>query len=403
MRALVLLLEDLIFPLAALAFVLKFALSRRRGLLLSLGEELGERLGRAPDAPRDAIWVHAASAGEVNAARPLIERLKSNIIVSCTTAAGRQRACELPGVSARLAPLDCGPAVRRFVREARPKALILVETELWPRLIAEAPRVALVNGRLSSRSFARYRLIAPLLRPFLSKIERLAVQTELDAERFIALGARREAVAVCGNMKYDLPPPPPPEPKILETLGWPGPVLVAGSTHPVEEDHILEAVAKNKGLRLIIAPRHIERAEELARALERAGLSFCRWNALRPGCDALLVDARGPLWGLYGLGTAAFVGGTLVTVGGHNLLEPALHGVPVLFGPHTDHTPEPARLLESAGGGFCVSDAAGLSAVLAELLADPARAKEQGRLAKKTAQSFSGATDRTLAHIAPLL
>jgi 3-deoxy-D-manno-octulosonic-acid transferase len=418
---LLLFLENLLFPLGALAIVLKFALSPRRGALKSLRAELPERFGRVllpaglPEKGR--VWVHCASAGEVNAAAALVARLAArgkSVVVTATTAAGRERAAALKGAAAAsFAPLDCAPAVDAFLERVQPEALLLVETELWPQTIALTTRhdipVAVVNGRLSERSFSRYRLLSPMLRPLLSCLKVVAAQTEADAERFRALGA--PAVEVAGNMKHDLPGAGEASAATraaFARLGWDSaPVFVAGSTHPGEELAVLGAFraarAVEPRLKLVIAPRHLERAADCEARLRQAGLSYSRWSSPEAGREALLVDTMGALGQLYALGTVAFVGGTLVPVGGHNLLEPALAGVPVLFGPHAFAQAQSARLLESAGAGFCAADAGRLTTLLRELLADPARLEAQGELARKTARTLQGAVARTEALIAPLL
>ncbi len=404
---LVLLAENLLFPFVALGVVLKFLISPRRSVLKGLGDELEERFGGGVFRG-EALWVHAASAGEVNAVRPLLAALRKarpgdKILLTTLTAAGRERARALPEVdSGALAPLDFWPAVSRFLSRVRPKALILVETELWPHLIAltGAP-VVLVNGRLSERSFGRYRLIAPLLRPFVSRLAAVGAQTEADAGRFRALGARD--VSVTGNLKYDASA----EPAAAFPLPWDEPFIVAASTHPVEEEAVvdawLSARAAEPRLKLILAPRHVERADQAAALLARKGVSFARASDPEWPADALLLDRLGLLRGLYRGALACFVGGTFVPIGGHSLIEPALAGLPVLFGPHTEHTREPARLLESAGAGFCVADRTALAEKLLELVLDPARAKAQGALARKTAEALQGATARTMSLLGPRL
>jgi 3-deoxy-D-manno-octulosonic-acid transferase len=409
---LVLLLENLLFPFGALAVLVKFLVSPRRGVLKSLPEELRERFGRipSPDARRQVVWFHAASAGEVGAVRPLIAALKKakpevSALVTTLTAAGRDRARSLREIDgSALAPLDFWPAVSSFLDRVRPRALVLVETELWPHMIALAAArgpVVLVNGRVSERSYGRYRLIAPFLRPFLSRLAVVLAQTEPDAQRFRALGAPE--VVVTGNLKFDAPA----DPACAFPIPWKDPIFVAASTHPVEEEAVvdawLKAREKEPKLKLILAPRHVERSRQAAELLSRRGVEFT--TALAPSwpADALLVDRLGLLRGLYSGALACFVGGTLVPVGGHSLIEPALAGVVVLFGPNIQNTREPAQLLESAGAGFCVADAPALAAKLTDLVADRSRAKAQGELAKKTAEALQGATQATLERILPLL
>ena len=421
MSELLLLLENLLFPFGALAIILKFALSPRKGALKPLWSELPERFGKitvpasVPAAGR--VWVHCASAGEVNAAAALIARLAARgkaVILTATTATGRERAAALPGVAAvSFAPLDCALAVDIFLERVQPEALLIVETEIWPQMLALTSRhgipAGIVNARMTERSFGRYRWIAPMLRPLLAELSVVAAQTEADAARFRALGAPR--VVVAGNMKHDLPGGGDASAEVsaaFAELGWgDAPVFCAGSTHPGEEIAVLGAFraarAVEPRLKLVIAPRHRERAEDCARGLTAANLKFCRWSARESGAEAVLIDSLGVLGRLYPLCFVAFVGGTLVPVGGHNLLEPALAGKPVLFGPHTAHQAEAAQLLESAGAGFCAADGGRLTTLLRELLADPARARGMGELARKTARSLQGAVNRTETLILPLL
>ena len=428
MTALVLLAENLLFPFAALAFLLRFAFSSRRRFLLGLHEEMRERLGLLSAeqlrrlAGRRVLWVHAASAGEVSAVAGLLERIRRlpgapAILATCSTAAGREKARGLAAVDlAVMAPLDFYPAAKRFLALTGPKSLLIAETELWPHLIELSHRggvrIALVNGRLSERSLRRLRLFKRLVTPFLLRIERLAVQTKADARRFLELGAEPSRLAVCGNMKYDQAKPlgdPAPASEFLGRLGWKGlPLFVAGSTHPGEEEILLDAFLQARQARpearLVIAPRHVERSRQTADSLRQRGLKAVAWSqGPSPDADALLLDSLGVLPHFYEFATVSFVGGTMVPVGGHNLLEPALAGSPVIFGPHTFHTPETATLLENAGCGFRAADAGRLSEILRELLSDPARSAALGRDARSAARSLAGATDRTLAQIEAVL
>ncbi len=421
MIPLVLLLEDLVAPFAALAVLLAFAFSRRRKVLLGLGDELRERLGGGPPPPpRPLVWVHCASAGEVNAAAPLIQRLAARpsrpaVLVTTLTAAGRARARGLEGVSqARLAPLDAWPFFHRFLASSRPSALILVETELWPHMIArvsEAAPVALVNARVSDRSFGRYRLARPLVAPFLRRLTRVCAQSERDAQRLRELGAPAERVSAVGNLKLDAAAAAPASSeaaRAVEALGWAGrPLFVAGSTHPGEERAVIDAFraarAEFPSLALVIAPRHVERAAQTVSSLEAAGLRASRLSAPSGRPDVLVLDRLGVLAAFYPLAALSFVGGTLVPVGGHSVLEPALAGSFVCFGPHVENTLEPARLLESAGAALTVESGRSLGQALKDALKDPARARAQGELARKTAQRLRGAADRTLKELEDVL
>lgn len=414
---------NLLAPFLGLAIVLKFLFSPRRGLLRRLPEELQERCGALPRQELDklkgrpVLWVHAASAGEVGAVEELLVRLRSMpqapaVVMTCTTLAGRDEARRRGlAETAFLAPLDCWPAVGAFLKVLRPYALLLVETELWPHMIYRAKaaglKIGLVNGRLSEQGFRRYRLGAAFLRGFLSLLDRLAVQTEADAKRFVFLGARPETLRVVGNMKFDRlrAGDPASAEELLRSLGWEGlPLWVVGSSHPGEEEAILSAFQKAQGrfpkLRLVLAPRHVERSAALAESLRAAGLSYRLWSdPPRSDSQVLILDRLGALPSFYGKAAFSFVGGTLVPIGGHNVLEPALAGSPVIFGPHTSHTRQAAELLLGGGCGFIAADAEELRARVEYLLTDPERTKTLGRQALMLAQSLQGATERAWEHV----
>jgi len=421
MSLLVLLLEALLSPLAALAVVLGFLLSPKRGRLSGLRDELPERFGGIRDTALDRLhgrevwWFHAASAGEVAGLAPILEALhrKSDraLVLTTTTLSGREAARALPSVAwAQLAPLDAWPFVARFLKALSPRRLILAETELWPTTLILAARAGLapvlVNARLTPRSLERYRLLSVFLAPALGALATVAAQSEEDADRFAALGVPRERLTVAGNAKYDRALPPAASDAArakVAALGWDGdPLFVAGSTHPFEEEMVLSAfLAARRAaprLRLVLAPRHLERAADAADLLAHAGLPLARWSgAPEGGRDVLLLDEMGVLSSFYPLARVAFVGGTLVKVGGHNLLEPASAGVPVLFGPHTGHIEHPAALLSAhGGGGRRVRDAEELAARLTEFARDEAAARAAGEAARKSAGRLRGAVARTL-------
>ncbi|MBI5246162.1 MAG: 3-deoxy-D-manno-octulosonic acid transferase [Elusimicrobia bacterium] len=423
MRALFLLVVETMFaPLAALGVILSFVFSSKRGRLGGLSEELPERFGAIRPAAleqlrgRDVWWFHAASAGEVAGLAPLLkalhEKTSLQLVVTTTTRSGRDAARALPWVAwAQLAPLDAWPCVSRFVEALAPKRLILTETELWPTTLILASRAglkpALINARMTPRSRSRYGLVSFFLAPALRALTVVAAQSAEDGERFVGLGLPRERLVVAGNTKYDQALADAPASEARErarALGWSGaPLFVTGSTHPFEEEMVLAAflAARRKvpELRLVLAPRHLERAADAADLLSRAGLKVARWSAGSAArADALLLDEMGVLPGFYALARAAFVGGTLVPVGGHNLLEPALAGVPVLFGPHTEHIERPAQLLSAhGGGGRLVRDAAELAARLEEFARDEDAGRAAGAAARATAESLRGATARTVA------
>lgn len=362
--------------------------------------------------------MHAASLGEVNAVSGLLklvkESLKAPVLLTCTTAAGRAKALA-DADAAAFAPLDLSVCVRRFLRKAKPRALILVETELWPNMILAASEagipIMLVNGRVSDKSHRRYRWIRPLLKDLLKRLDCVLAQTEEDARRFADLGAAKAAAA--GNLKYDLPAPRDAAKQAagrLKSLGWSSrQIFLAASTRPGEERPVLEAFLKARDRvpipGLVIAPRHWERVQSLIEVVRRMELRYGLWSKEKtaPEADVLVLDRPGALPLFFEHARATFVGGTLAPVGGHNLLEPAAAGSPVLFGPHTFHTREPAEALKLSGGGLEVADSAELQAALERLFSDQAARDQMGAKALRTAKSFQGATKRIFERIRPFL
>jgi 3-deoxy-D-manno-octulosonic-acid transferase len=391
-------------------------------------EGLGQRLGRAlPALPQAAdgrgpIWLHAVSVGEATAARPLVARLRAArpeipVVVSTVTDTGQAVArSQLPGVPTFYFPLDFAGPVARALSHVRPRLVVLMETELWPTFLLTCRRrgipVLLANGRISRRSFARYARARALLGPTLTAIAAFCMQTREDAERIIALGADPARVAVLGNVKYDLAPGAPARAADLG-LAAGAPLLVAGSTHRGEEEAVLGALALGRevapGLRLLVAPRHPERAREVEGLVRRAGHAGVLRSALPGGARAadgapvIVLDTVGELAGIYALATLAFVGGSLVPWGGHNPLEPAAWGCPVLFGPHMENFGEMAEAFLARGGAIRVADAAALGATVRALLADPQRRESLGRAAAGVLAEHRGAAGGIVRAIEALL
>lgn len=410
-------------------FVLLAKQRCRRGLSERLGLRAdrvsAEFVGRA-----GCIWIHAVSLGEVVAVAPLVRELRrrypeTRLVVSTVTETGREAVEQrLEGVAEhRYAPLDFPWVVNQAIDRLKPSLYIFVETELWPNILRSLRRrnvpSILVNGRLSTRSFERQRL--PLIRDFyrtmLNMITCCLMQSERDAQRMIELGAEPSRVRCTGNIKFDQPIPQVSAGAVVSkaALGLTDRELlvVAGSTHPGEEDAIVNAYRmlspEFPDLRLVLAPRHIERAAQVEQMIQAKGLTVARRSTggqapmAGTGARVLVLDTRGELALLYREAVVAFVGGTLAPVGGHNLLEPAVWGKPVLFGPHTDHCAEVAALLVNAQGGQVVQDEQDLAQGLRELLRDPAIQQRMGAAAQRVVADNQGALQRSADIIATFL
>jgi 3-deoxy-D-manno-octulosonic-acid transferase len=384
-----------------------------------LGERFG--LGARVDAP--SLWVHAVSVGEVSAAAALVRALRARhpdmpCVLTTATPTGRAQAATLFGsdVDVRFLPYDTPGAVRRFLARIRPRAAIIMETELWPNLLRECGRrgvpVLFASARLAARSVPRYGRFGTLFSAGVRDAW-VAAQSAADAERFLALGADPARTRVVGNVKFDMRLGGAVAEKGRELqLRYLGarPVWTAGSTHEGEEELLLDAHAllgrTVPGALLVLAPRHPQRFEGVAALLERRGVIFdrrSRAGAVRAESQVLLLDTMGELTAFYAASDAAFVGGSLVPVGGHNLLEPASLGVPVITGTHTQNGPEIARLLIEAGGALEVADGTALAAAAARLLADPELRERMGTSARRFVESHRGSLARLLALIEPLL
>jgi 3-deoxy-D-manno-octulosonic-acid transferase len=416
--------------LAFFALSLPFYLWKDRGTgryRASFRERLGWVPARVADGEGPAVWIHAVSVGEVLAARPLIRALRPRlrghrIVLSTTTATGQALARHtVPEADAVFyAPFDWERPVRRALAAVRPALLVLVETELWPNLIRQArgagARVAVVNGRISPRSFPRYRLVRRWLRRVLGEVDLFLMQADPHAARVLALGAPAARVRVTGNLKYDALPggdPLPPEALARTLLGGdPARVLwVAGSTMAGEDEHVLQALrevrARVAGVRLVLAPRKPERFADAAEAARQRGFAVCRRTALgeRPWTDGevLVLDTIGELAHVYPLAAVVFVGGSLVPSGGHNVLEPAAAGKAVIVGPHMENFQEIADEFRREGALVQVGGPAELAAAVASLLADPDRRHAIGARARALVERNRGALQGTLAALAELL
>jgi len=400
---------------AALPIVLP-ALWLRDRLTGKSRPRLRARLGRGvPPTEPGGLWIQAVSVGEVEVARQLIPELRSRapelpLLVTSTTATGLDRARRTLGQAASVhpCPLDLGRPLRRVLDAARPRLVALVETELWPELLQQCGRrripVVIVNGRLSERSFARYERLVPHLRPLLAPLIRVLTRAEADAERFAALGVPRDRIVVAGNLKYELTPDRAPLPWAERLPAWAAgrTVVVAGSTMDGEEELLLEAVDELQDgwsrVFLILAPRHPERFDAVAEKLAERGIALARRSEadLAPAApQVLLLDTIGELARAYGLARVAFLGGALVPTGGHNPLEAAVWGVPVLSGPHVHNFREVYDELIAAGSVRLASGPAELAAALGSWLEAPGAAAEAGERARAVVEANRGAAART--------
>lgn len=379
----------------------------------------------------ESIWIHAVSVGEVLTARALLEELRARyprlrIFLSTTTITGHQVARNnLQYIDEVFYfPFDFGFIVRRTLRLVRPRLFVMMETELWPNLL-RACRVAgvktvLVNGRISSRSYPRYKLARPFFRHVLADVDRFCMQGDESARRIVEIGADPSRVIVTGSLKFDSLEAPG-----LSTVVDRGrnrvlryfrvapdrPVLIAASTLKGEEEPLLDAFRRIRAARpsalLIIAPRKPERFDEVDRLARRAGWNVARRTELPvdadPRHDVVVLDTIGELAQLFQIATVVFVGGSLVDAGGHNILEPAVFGKPILFGPHMQNFAEIARAFLDNGAGVQVADGRALEAALLELLDDPVRRASLGAAARALVEANRGARGRTLAVLAQLL
>lgn len=386
---------------------------------------LWQRLGAVPGRLHDhrgAIWIHAVSVGEVHAARGLLPHLRRvspgrSVVLSTTTPTGQALAQAAGADAVFYMPLDLPIMLRRYLRVLQPRAMLLVETELWPNLLRGCHRrgipVALVNARLSERSRRRYAWVAKRWREPFQSLDMVCARTGQEAARFRRLGISAERVFTCGNLKADLAASQPPA-HLRAALAAQlqlesgSPLLVAGCTMQEEEQKVLLAFRRLRQrypeLRLLLAPRHPERFDEVAALVRSAGFSGRRRSRSTPrDADVILLDTIGELPAAYGLGTVSFVGGSLVPTGGHNLLEPAVQGQPVVFGPHMDNFAAMAAEFEHAGAGRRVRDASDLAAAVGELLADPAARRQMGESARAVARRDASAGSRTARILGRLL
>ncbi len=423
--------DILLLAATPLIFLYAFVRSRRKG---RRREGIAERFGYLEPAEfsrvqgKGPIWVHAVSVGETMAVKPLLRALKDAFpqrptVLSHVTETGRSVAEKLNDADLCVYfPFDYRFAVRRALNTVKPVLVIIVETEIWPNFLRTAREMGIpavmVNGRISDRSFGRYLKLRWFFRPVLANVTAFCMQTDEDARRIVAMGAEPERVHVTKNLKYDIPltiPSHGGKGSMKRGYGIPEDVLVvtAGSTHHGEEEEVVAAYEQilSEGLNcfMVLVPRHPERAGEVAGILKNRGIPFTlrsrldkRGEPLSSG-EVLLVDTVGELMRLYSLSDVVFVGGSLVPTGGHNLLEPAACGVPVIFGPHMDNFREIASLVLRGGGGMQVDDGAGLRSALRSLLTDSGRRAAMGEDGARLILDNSGSTARHMEVISTLM
>ena len=382
-----------------------------------------ERLGIIPTRPAGGLWVHAVSVGETRAALPLIRALRNRypdlpLLVTTTTLTGSRQVHEALGEQVQhvYAPYDLPGAVARFLHQTRPRLAVIMETELWPNLLHQCAVAGIptliANARLSERSARGYGRIGWLTAAMLRDITLIAAQAEADAERFRALGASR--VEVTGNLKYDLTLPDdlPEQGRRLrrELLGENRPVWIAASTHAGEDEQVLDAFAQLRArwpeLLLLLVPRHPERFDGVAALCQQRGFRVVRRSEQRPCTPETAIflgDSMGELLRFYAAADLAFVGGSLVPTGGHNVLEPALLGLPVLFGPHMFNFTEAGERLLEANAAWPVADAVELVAQADRLLSDPTLRQDAGQRGRAVVERHRGALAALLGWIRTLL
>lgn len=431
------LLYSLLLTVGFLLLLPRFAIDalRTRKYITGLRERLGNLPAIAIDS-RPLIWLHCVSVGETEAARPLIRALLDRfpsyrLVVSTTTVTGQRIARDAFAREAAAVfyfPIDWAWTVRRVLRTLQPAAVLIMETELWPNLLRECSArsipVALVNGRISITSFGRYKLIRPFFSRVLGNISIALMQSEQDASRIRALGIPNGRVLMTGNVKFDSAEVAIDESdtaRIRARFGFDGSerLIVAASTHAPEEDVMIQVFKEIRAsepvyrVRLLIAPRHPERFDEVASLLQGSGLTWARRSAaatLADGsCDVVLLDSIGELRAVYPLADIAFVGGSLIPHGGHNALEPAARGVCVVTGSHTHNFAAVTKALLDENAILQLSDIstseahAVIAAALKTLLSNDSQRREMGQRAMGVCNRNRGATEHTVQMIAKLL
>jgi 3-deoxy-D-manno-octulosonic-acid transferase len=399
----------------------------RRGIRERLGFYSPEQLTTIQS--KRTIWIHAVSVGETRAAMPLIRKLHQEypeyqILLTNVTETGHAIALTLEEVDLCLFfPFDFSTVVRKALTTINPELIIIVETEIWPNFISQAHRadipMILVNGRISDRSFPRYRLIRFLFQPILEKFSALCMQSQIDAERIAVLGAPDNRVENTGNLKFDYELIDVTEQQICQRkeryrLPEQTAIFVAGSTHAGEEKQLLEAYRQiaaqiDQKLILVLIPRRPERKKDVIALLKELKFQYqlrstlTEKDPLLSAEEVLLVDTLGEVLDFYSIADLVFVGGSLIPIGGHNLLEAALLAKPVIFGPHIQNFKEISAKMIRSGAGVKVADQLALVRQSVVLLNDPVRCRAMGEAGRSLIAENAGTTERTMRHITKFL
>ena len=391
----------------------------------------GERFGGVPKLPEQhRIWVHCASVGEVLLARTLVAKLESeypdaDIVISTVTSTGRETAMShLPGHTVFYFPLDFSLVVRRVLRRIRPTAVVLVELEMWLNFLAIARRrsvpVVIVNGRITERSVRGYGRFGPLARCLFDRVQHYAVQNETYARRIEAFGVDRARISVCSTMKYDtvvteVAPELLNELRDALRLRPDDTIIVAGCTRPGEDELFIDYLKQrppDRSVRLILAPRHTTNADAVERLIDAAGLLPVRKTAIDSGSapegfengpHVILIDTTGELASIYAVASIVFVGGSITEHGGHNMIEPAALGKPVILGPNTWNFADTVKMLIEGDAAVEIDGPGALPGALDTLTGDTLRCEQLGANARALVEKGKGATDRNVEAIRPFL
>ncbi len=358
------------------------------------------------------IWIHAVSVGEVLSVKKLIERIRQEfpgvpIVLSTVTPTGQQvvKSPSYQTDALIFFPFDLRYSVNRVLAQVDPKMIVIAETEIWPHFLRACQKrkipVLWVNGRISDKSYPRYLWIRSLLKKILSRYARIGMQSELDCQRVIALGADPKKVFVIGNLKYDMSfLNKSLSEELIKKLAISDPLLIAASTMPLEEKMILDAfsqlLVKYPQLRLLIAPRHPGRFDEVASLIEKSGYSYARRSQLHGSPQVILLDSLGELAATFEFARVVFVGGSLVPYGGHNILEPAFFSKPILFGPYMENFSEMAKRFLQETAAIEVSSPQTLAHAVDTILSDDRLTETLGKNGKRLVDKNQGATERTL-------